>query len=404
MRRTLQSAPSRTVAVVFSRLGPYHLARLRGAAEVLSREGVGLAAIAIAGMDKVYAWHPVDEPIGCPTRVLFPRALYEDVPAGRMARELRTCLGEIDPLTVALPGWAFTEARIGLAWCRRQRRLAILMSESSQADHHRLWPREFVKSQLVRRFGAALVGGTRHRAYAQQLGIPRAAIFTGYDAVDNDYFERGADRIRLDAAAARRARGLPERYILTSSRFIAKKNLDGLLHAYALYVARSPAARDLVICGDGPFRERLHNLASRLRLEGRVRWPGFVQYPELPAYYALADAFILASTTEQWGLVVNEAMASGLPVMVSARCGCAPDLVREGENGFTFDPFKTEDIAQAMLKLPGDPTQLARMGRASRQVIAGWGVRSFGEGLLEAARMVLARVGRNDFGPPGCFT
>lgn len=404
MRKSVQKTPSRTVAVVFSRLGPYHLARLRGAEAVLSRENVGLAAIAIAGMDKVYAWDPVDEPAGCPTRVLFPGRLYEDIPARQMAGGLRTCLNEVNPLTVALPGWAFTEARVGLAWCRQQKRLAILMSESSQADHYRLWPREFVKSRLVRRFGAALVGGVRHRAYAQQLGVPRAAIFTGYDAVDNDYFQQGADRIRLDAAAARSARGLPERYILTSSRFIAKKNLDGLLQAYALYVARSPAARDLVICGDGAYRDRLHNLAARLHLEGRVHWPGFVQYPELPAYYALADAFILASTTEQWGLVVNEAMASGLPVLVSSRCGCAPDLVREGENGFTFDPFSVEAIAQALLKLPGDPAHLARMGRASREVISGWSVRSFGEGLLEAARMVLARAGRNDFGRPGCYT
>jgi 1,2-diacylglycerol 3-alpha-glucosyltransferase len=103
----------------------------------------------------------------------------------------------------------------------------------------------------------------------------------------------------------------------------------------------SPAprdARDLVVCGDGDLRPRLHALARELGLEQRVHWPGFVQYPDLPVYYALADAFILASTIEPWGLVVNEAMACGLPVLVSDRCGCAPDLVPEGQNGFTFKP------------------------------------------------------------------
>jgi 1,2-diacylglycerol 3-alpha-glucosyltransferase len=401
MNAAATSVAARTVAVVFARLGPYHVARLRGAAEVLGREGIALAAIAIAGMDREYAWDPVDEAVGSVTRVLFPRDVYEDIPAGRMARALRTCLSEINPLAVALPGWAFTEARAGLLWCRHKKRLAILMSESSREDHPRWWPRELLKQSLVRRFGAALVGGTRHRDYARQLGVPRAAIFTGYDAIDNDYFQQGADRIRLDAEAARKARGLPDRYLLTSCRFIPKKNLAGLLQAYALYVQRSPAARDLVICGDGALKSTLQKLAVSLQLEKRVHWPGFVQYPELPAYYALADAFILASTTEQWGLVVNEAMASGLPVLVSNRCGCSADLVREGRNGHTFDPFHVEAMAEALLKLPSDPAQLDRMGRASRQIIAAWGVRAFGEGLLEAARMVLARVGRHDFGPPG---
>jgi 1,2-diacylglycerol 3-alpha-glucosyltransferase len=395
------SQADRRVAIVFSRFGPYHLARLRGAAAVLARVDVELVAIAVAGTDKVYAWDRVDDPTVCATRVLFPDRPYEDISATALARALRTCLTEINPLTVALPGWAFTEARSGLSWCRRNRRPAILMSESSQEDHVRVWVREAFKQHLVRRFSAALVGGRRHRDYARQLGMPRAAIFRGYDAVDNDYFAAGAERIRRSAEAERKARGLPARYLLTSSRFIAKKNIDGLLRGYAKYVAQASAPLDLVVCGDGEHRDHLHRLAKALHLDARVHWPGFVQYPDLPAYYALADAFILASTTEPWGLVVNEAMASGLPVLVSNKCGCAPDLVREGENGFTFNPHHVDDIAQALLKLPHDPAQLARMGQVSRQVVAGFSVTAFGEGLLEAARMVLARTGCHDLGPSG---
>ena len=79
--------------------------------------------------------------------------------------------------------------------------------------------------------------------------------------------------------------------------------------------------------------------------------PGFKQYDELPIYYGLAGAFIHASTTEQWGLVVNEAMAAGLPVIVSERCGCAPDLVENGRNGFTFDPYDVDALTHLMLKM-----------------------------------------------------
>jgi hypothetical protein len=112
--------------------------------------------------------------------------------------------------------------------------------------------------------------------------------------------------------------------------------------------------------------------------------PGFKQYDELPVYYGLAGAFIHASTVEQWGLVVNEAMASGLPVLVSNRCGCAADLVREGVNGFTFDPYNVEQLAQLMLKISAFSFPLSTFGASSREIIAAWGTFAFGEGLAEA--------------------
>jgi glycosyltransferase involved in cell wall biosynthesis len=106
-----------------------------------------------------------------------------------------------------------------------------------------------------------------------------------------------------------------------------------------------------VLLGDGELRSSLESQVSRLGLQGSVLLPGFKQYPELPEYYARAGAFIHASTTEQWGLVVNEAMASGLPVLVSNRCGCARDLVQDGVNGFTFDPYNVEQMAELMVRV-----------------------------------------------------
>src|SRR5208337_5127598 len=94
--------------------------------------------------------------------------------------------------------------------------------------------------------------------------------------------------------------------------------------------------------------------------------PGFKQYEELPAYYGLAGAFVHASTAEQWGLVANEAMASGLPVLVSNRCGCATELVEEGRNGFAFDPENVEQLAGFMRRLGCGPTDAASMGMAGR--------------------------------------
>lgn len=389
------------VAVMFSRFGPYHLARLKGAHEALTRIGARLAGIAVAGSDNTYAWSVVSSPSEYRTDVLFPDTAYEKIQSHELEQRLHAYLDILDPVAVALPGWAFVEARSGLQWCRTRKRAAVLMSESSKGDHFRLWPREIAKQVLVRRFHSALVGGTRHAEYAVSLGIPRACVFHGYDVVDNDYFSEGVARVRANPEAARAAAKLPARYILSSSRFIPKKNIDGLLRGYAWFAARRTDAPDLVLCGDGELRESLRALAASLGIAQRVHWPGFVQYPELPTYYALAEAFILASTTEQWGLVVNEAMASGLPVLVSSRCGCAPDLVREGENGFLFDPRSPEAIAEACARLPSEADALKRMGARSREIIAQFTPDVFGANLIEAARIALARLGREDLDPPG---
>lgn len=389
------------VATLFSRFGPYHLARLKGSEEVIAQAGGRAVAISVAGTDRVYAWDPVEAIPIQNSETLFSDMQYEEIDAPRLIERLNVVLDRLNPVVLALPGWSFAEAMAGLAWCRKNRRAAVLMSESAQGDHFRLWPREIAKQFLVRQFRAALVGGARHAAYARLLGIPRSCIFMGYDAVDNAYFDRGAERVRANAAMERAAANLPNRYILSSSRFVAKKNLDGLLRGYARYCARFPEAPDLVLCGDGPLRPRLETLIRDLKIEARVHLPGFVQYPDLPRYYALAEAFILASTTEQWGLVVNEAAASSLPLLISNRCGSAPELVREGENGYTFDPYAVDAIATALAKLPSDAATRARFGQRSLELVRMHSPEAFGKGLLEASRMALARMGREDLGPPG---
>ena len=126
-----------------------------------------------------------------------------------------------------------------------------------------------------------------------------------------------------------------------------------------------------------------------------MRLPGFKPYDQLPIYYALAKAFVHASTTEQWGLVVNEAIASGLPVIVSERCGCAPELVQD--NGFTFDPTDEHELAVRLLEMAllSDDDRERLIG-ASRAIAARLEPDHFGEG-LEKAAMVAIKVLRRQF-------
>jgi len=201
------------------------------------------------------------------------------------------------------------------------------------------------------------VGGTPHREYIAALGVPLDQVFTGYDAVDNEHFRIGADRARGAAQRLRKKLALPPHFFMACSRFVQKKNLARLLQAYAKYrQATGEAAWSLVVVGDGELMGELMTLRCQLGVEEHVLFPGSKSYEELPIYYGLAEAFIHASTTEQWGLVVNEAMAAGLPVLVSERCGCTSDLVVPGINGLLFDPEDVTSIAEAMLE-----TRLERM-------------------------------------------
>ena len=251
-------------------------------------------------------------------------------------------------------------------------------------------------------YSAALVGGKRHVEYLVELGMPRDRIFTGYDVVDNDYFRRRAEEVRSHKSEFRKQYGLPENYFLASARFIEKKNLLGLISAYAEYrssafakvtadkeVSHGSSPWDLVLLGDGPLRETLNTQLSTLNLHPHVHLPGFKGYDELPVYYALAKAFVHASTTEQWGLVVNEAVASGLPVIVSDRCGCVPELVNG--NGFTFDPFAEHELAERLLRLALLPDDERKsLGDASCKIAANFASDRFGEGLEQAAQLALS--------------
>lgn len=268
----------------------------------------------------------------------------------------------------------------------------VLMSESNQHDHSRNWLKEQLKARFVAQCSAGLAGGTESRRYLVELGMAPESIFDGYDVVDNEHFRAGAEAARRDRLRCRAQLAVPEEYFFACARFEPKKNFHRLIEAFALYAsAAGPSAWKLVIAGDGPSRPELEALARSLHVEDGVIFAGLKTYQELPVIYGLAKAFIHASTTEQWGLVVNEAMAAGLAVLVSKRCGCAPDLVKDGVNGFTFDPRDAGEIAEKMLTVHRDASLPERMGRRSAEMIAEWGPERFGRGLMHAAEFALNR-------------
>ena len=321
---------------------------------------------------------------------LFPGSHHRDHSPRNLLARLTETLDKIRPTVMCVQGWAEPYGLTCLLWATWRRVHALVFSESQRIDMPRSWWKESVKRRVVRLFRAGLVGGTAHADYLAELGMPRARIFMGYDTVDNEHFVRGAEAARRDAAALRGRYALPDDYLLASARFMPKKNLRTLLEAFALYRKRGRSTCSLVLIGDGELRSTLEHDRCRLGLDGIVLMPGFVAYDKLPTYYGLARAFVHASTTEQWGLVVNEAMAAGLPVLVSDRCGCAPDLIRADRNGYTFDPSGPHSLAEHLDQIAGAGSdRLAEMGQASQEIIARWSPALFADQLGHAVATAL---------------
>jgi glycosyltransferase involved in cell wall biosynthesis len=378
--------------------------------------------IELTGCDTVYAWDKVEGAMGFHRVNLFPTEDIDRVRSQVLSNRLHKALNSARPDAVAVPGWSDRGAIAALQWCGETGTPAIMMSESTHYDETRTAWKEWMKRRLVRMCAAGLSGGVDHADYLVELGMPRDRVFLGYDAVDNEHFAAKAEECRKERGDSRNQKeesrdplpisdlpspisnlpsflsSLPKSFFLASARFVEKKNLARLIQAYAKYRELASKAESgnlkpeiwsLVLLGDGPLKSDLCHLMSKLGLKDHVLLPGFKQYDELPVYYGAASTFVHASTTEQWGLVVNEAMASGLPVLVSNRCGCAHDLVKDGVNGFSFDPFDVEQLAQLMLKISAFNFPLSAFAESSREIISEWGAGRFADGLKQAVECAL---------------
>ena len=370
--------------ILFPNFGPYHLARLRGAAA--QSEFSSCVGLEIASQEALYPWQTQRENLGLQLETLLDGTL-EEIPGKEIKNKLEAHLNQAQPDVVAICGYERAEMRAALGWANRNQKIAVLMSESKRDDAPRNALKEAIKKRIVSRFDAGLVGGASHKRYLVQLGIPAGRIFEGYDVVDNAGFAARARKWRGEARLIERP------YFLTVNRFIERKNLARVVEAWATY--RSHAARafasqtpwDLVLCGAGEQEANLRAQVESLGLDG-VHFTGFVQEDEVARWMAGAGAFVHASLQEQWGLVVNEAMACGLPILLSQTCGCAPELLENGRNGWNFDPENADELSGRMVHLAHEISDEARaqLGAASREIIARWPPARFGEGLVKCAR------------------
>jgi glycosyltransferase involved in cell wall biosynthesis len=381
-----------TFAICFTNFGPYHLARLRALAARLAERGDALIAYEVAGSERTYPWARVEgeEPFAWVT--LFADRLLETIDAGECRRAMIVALERHQPDALGIVGYSRPESMAAVGWAKRHGRPTVLMSESQSIDRPRVWWKELIKRRRVRQFSAALVGGERHRRYLVDLGMPFDRIALGYNAVDNDYYATEAARWKRDPNGRD---GLPASgYFLSVCRFVAEKNLTRLIEAFGRYRdgAGNGPAWDLVLCGDGPGAPEVEAAILASGWSNAIHRPGFLQADRLARWYAHAGAFVLPSLSEPWGLVVNEAAAAELPLLVSDRAGCAETLVPDCAHttGARFDPMDVEEITTRLCWMASrTESERESMGLRAAETVARWGPDRFAQGTLEAMALAL---------------
>lgn len=354
---------SSTIALLFVNFGPYHIARLTALRAIAKVD-----AIEYAMEQGLYGW--IVDKSKLQLLTLQDSALEDRTPwwFAKSLLRLWRYLARVRPTSILIPGYADTLSVTAALWGRFNGTRNVLMFESTEGDFPRYRFKEAVKSVLVRMlYDTALVGGIRSADYLKRLGMPADRVFKKYDIIDNHCFEEGVRTLRADSD--RRDWQLPQDYFVIVARLSPEKNLSAVLNAFHMY--RALGGRwDLVIVGRGPQMAELLSITKDLGEEETVRFVGFKNGPELLPYYAFANCFILNSIREPWGLVVNEAMASGLPVIVSSACGCVPELVKEGQNGYIVDPESCNSLVEAMHRMEHLPVDVRnRMAAASSAII-----------------------------------
>jgi glycosyltransferase involved in cell wall biosynthesis len=319
---------------------------------------------------------------------------YEVLPAWRwrwggwhilVNRGMWSALGRCRPNSILCGGYnhpAFWEA---LTWTKfHSAHFAAWIESTSLDQRHPSVLSKFFKQMFIRNCVSFAVPGKSSADYVRSMGAPAERIHTAPNAVDIRRFATLARLVREREQQCRAELVLPRRYFLYAGRIVPEKGVFQLLEAYTRLAPELRSQVGLVFVGEGTARNELMKNAANIN-PGTVVFPGFAQRDQLAAFYALAEVLVFPTLSDPWGLVVNEAMACGLPIIATDVAGCTADLVHDRENGYVIPVANVGELADAMAAVARDPQMASRMGECSARLIESFSPESCAAGLARAA-------------------
>lgn len=295
---------------------------------------------------------------------------YFGVRLKKPAWELRRLLKERRPDAVLMTGWHFY-GLVQIFFFLRNLNIPILL----RMDSNDLKKRSLVATKFYRWYASfisiGLSVGTRNSEFLRRIGIPHERIIDCPHVVDNEYFENESDKSRIRRIEIQRSLGLGVSSFCFAyiGKFERKKNPMDILQAFdACYSKRSEGDLSLLMVGSGELEQECRRFSKERGLP--VTFTGFVNQSSICDMYAISNCVILASNEDEtWGLVINEAMACGIPAIVSDRCGCATDLIENGETGYLYTYGNIDQLAACMETMLKRKEESLQMGLRAKQLI-----------------------------------
>ena len=362
------------ILLALHRIGPYHHARFNAAARHLQQP---LIVLETRPDSQEYPWEfQPDQSLYTALQLAGALEAEDDLPSPELMNQLNILLAKYQPALLVTVGWA-DRAYLILLWLGQKHGIpVIVISDSRASDSFRSPLIEFLKRNLLRGYSAALAAGFESKKYLASLGLTDNSIFQPWDVVDNQFFERIAGKVSF--------LGSESKSFLCVGRFIPEKNHEVLLSAYRHYQLNG-GKRSLHLVGHGPLKHEIERLIDDLPMPERVLVSPFQQINQLANYYAEAHAVILPSRKDTWGLVVNEAMAAGVPVIVSDACGCNKDLISHGETGWSFSYNNSSELATCLQQVDTQgPHERMKIIKSAKDRVSLFGVEDFAVGLKKA--------------------
>jgi glycosyltransferase involved in cell wall biosynthesis len=327
---------------------------------------------------------PVDRSIHQYNYQVLVDDYYENIPNTTRAKKMLYWVRKFKPDVVNVSGYYEPAMNTVIFYCRLVGIKVIISVDSTEEDKPNIWWKEAIKRFVVNRAQGFFCYGSKAAEYMLKFGAKPHQILLENNAVDNQKISSIYQSALPVRNTEKEKFGLRPYNFIYTGRLMAIKNVDNLLIAFSKLKTDNWG---LIILGDGAEREKLKKYVAENKLAGVSFIDGQAWY-DVPKFMALGDVFVLPSYSEPWGLVVNEAMVNGMPVIVSNKCGSSHDLVKNGKNGYTFNPYDTEELAAIMDKFVKEPEIIKAFGEISKEIIKKYSPEQVAQEMYEGFKKV----------------
>jgi glycosyltransferase involved in cell wall biosynthesis len=341
----------------------------------LADNDIQMQAVELFGKGSPYSFDEFDGQHSWWT-CLFPESDATELTPSKIATRLFGELDLMEPDVVIASPITFFAGALGLRWAKKNNKKHIMFDDAKpRLQFKRNFFVRWIRDTITAQSDALWLPSADYDKHYPAVKKGKSLIFYGFNCIDNDFFK------------SRYPKKFTSKTVVCIARLVPVKNLDRLLHAWKIIEAEANDWK-LYIIGDGPLYERLFKLTNQLELKN-VSIMGTINYPLLPDYLHRAEALILPSLSETWGLVVNEAMAAGLPILLSDKVNAAESLLTDGINGYVFNPDDVEAIKGAIEKfIKLNTFEKSRMSEQSLQIIERMDYQNMGNRLLSALKLI----------------